>query len=711
MEHAFSKWLERSSESERAKAPEIVRALEAKPARGRGTPRHHERPREREDRRAAAEKPVPPYRGAARGAMPGAAQQPSRRADARPPVAGSGSVPAVQGRGAAIGTAATGSAGSRSGPAARSRAAAPAQRERTHSNGSPQPPQQSAIPARDDPSARGSVRVATADRSTPIPHFTERRSAAKGSQEADPSRRASALVAEGDSLYYEPKKMPAPALDPIELLPPAPRSDCLVYSTSSSLGSTVLVREPPTPLSGRRLGGIRRLSQTVRVQVGLDFGTSCTKVMYQRLGPVERVIRPMDFGHGLEDCPAFALPSVAAFDRNGELLLGDVAARRLGGGWGRGLTRFKMLTAGRHTPRFLDEPLDARFRAYVKLALGSERACPPEVLAATYLAFVMRRVRRYLEREFDSAELDVRYNTCVPVDQRQNDAVYAVFQRMAAVAQKIEEKGRDDDTAKTWLERALEFWPQVCYDEHGAQTRVFLVPEAVAATAGYLTSLARESGLHALVDIGAGTTDVSIFQVSLARRSGLTTLWYAARSIPMGAGRIEEMVATALRTTAAGASVTTAQVLRALSGDPDYRAICGRLVKHELTRMWNGTTKAWSEAYGKEPQQSSWTRTKVRVFLAGGGALIPEAASVFSQAWMRGWGPYPTRVVPEPDTGVARSGLPFARLCVAFGLATPVAELGNYAMPAEVKPMQRVVLPRRSYEQEGDQLLPRYGWT
>src|SRR5688572_17421342 len=100
--------------------------------------------------------------------------------------------------------------------------------------------------------------------------------------------------------------------------------------------------------------------------------------------------------------------------------------------------------------------------------------------------------------------------------------------------------------------------------------------------------------------------------------------------------------------------------------------------------MWNGTTKAWGEAYGKEPRQGSWMRKNVRVFLAGGGAMIPQATNVFSRSWMSGWGPYPTKPVPEPDTGGTRIGLPFARLCVAFGLATPIGEIGNHAMPAEI---------------------------
>jgi hypothetical protein len=520
--------------------------------------------------------------------------------------------------------------------------------------------------------------------------------------------------ADNEQPYYEPESMPRPRLESLVLLSPVPQSECVIWNGQEESASGSLSGSSSAPSVTRPMGGIRRVASTVRIQIGIDFGTSCTKIMYQRLGVAERIIRPIQLDHRLDDCPSFAVPSVAAFDQRGELLLGDVAARRLDGIWGRGLTRFKMLTAGRHAAQFLDRVLEARFRDYVKLALGDEYAINADNLSATYLAFVMRRTRRVLEGELGTRDLDLRFNTCVPVDQRQNDAVYSAFRKVAAVAQALEETGHDSDSCKTWLLRSVELWPHIAYSEHDARTRVFLVPEAVAATAGYLTSLARDSGLHALVDIGSGTTDVSIFQVNLAKGSGLTTLWYAARSIPIGMGRIEELVAATLRTSSSAHAPSSVEVHRALAGDPAYRAACESLVHTELTRMWHGTTKAWAEAYSKEPQQHRWMGGSVRVFLAGGGALVPATTTVFSRSWQPGWGPYPTRPLPEPDGGTSRAGHPYARLCVAFGLATPIGEIGEYSMPSEVKRVQRFPTFRssgRSDDQGGvDQLLPKYGW-
>lgn len=70
--------------------------------------------------------------------------------------------------------------------------------------------------------------------------------------------------------------------------------------------------------------------------------------------------------------------------------------------------------------------------------------------------------------------------------------------------------------------------------------------------------------------------------------------------------------------------------------------------------------------------------------MPGGGGLIPAVRDIFCNSWQRRRGPYPCTVLPKPD-GYDRTsiGAPFARLCVAHGLATPVPEMGHYVMQAE----------------------------
>jgi hypothetical protein len=459
---------------------------------------------------------------------------------------------------------------------------------------------------------------------------------------------------------------------------------------------------------------IRRAARVTRIQVGLDFGTSSTKVMYQVLGAPERVIRPLDFAHGLSGYPSFAVPSVATFDRAGQLHLGASAhTLTQQADPESALSRFKMLLAGQHDARFLDRENYARFQEHVYRATGGEATCTPESLTATYLAFTIRLVRGCLARAVGSKDLDLAFNVSVPVDQRENNKVFSAFERTIGCAQVLEQEADESHSARDWLAKARELLPTITYDAAAAATRVFVLPEALAASSGYITSLGRRSGLHALIDIGAGTTDVSIFDLQLMKASGARSTWYAARSLPFGAWRSEQLVMQHLRTLGRSDLADRGAIHAVLQQRDDVGLQCRRIVRNELTALWERTRATWSEAFNHLKQESAWRgKNKVKVFLAGGGALLPSAEVVFAKAWMTRWEPYNCSVMPDPDAPTQpRSDAPFARQCVAFGLSTPVPEIGHYVLPADAPNNTPPPAPRRLIESDGDQLLPRWGWT
>src|SRR5438445_9688111 len=68
--------------------------------------------------------------------------------------------------------------------------------------------------------------------------------------------------------------------------------------------------------------GIRVSREKVHVQVGVDFGTSTTKVAYRQIGGRGQV-KALNFDHGLPHYPGFCTPSLAAFDAKGNFLLGQ----------------------------------------------------------------------------------------------------------------------------------------------------------------------------------------------------------------------------------------------------------------------------------------------------------------------------------------------------------------------------------------------------
>lgn len=505
---------------------------------------------------------------------------------------------------------------------------------------------------------------------------------------------------------------PAPKVRPERPAPwQPPRERVLLVDSFGAAASGRIVGETAAGrVAGMATGTgsiFRRLQERPRIQVGLDFGTSSTKAMWSRLNVPDSEVRAIDFGHELAGVPSYCLPSIAAFDSKGNLALGDTALRLLPeDGVPFALSRFKMLLAGGVDARYLDARNKEMFDEHVRAATGDEGNCTPESLTVVYLAFAMRRVRRRLEAELNRTDLDLSFNTCVPVDQRANSAVFERFDRTTGAAERLERHAKDSESARSWLERAagaLTDGP-LSADER----RLFLVPEAVAGTAAYVASLRRDSGLHALIDIGAGTTDVSIFNLSLTQREGAISFWYSARSVPYGAGHIEARLRHLMRE--AGRTGSLAEVRKALGGERDGLADVAETLREELDRIRRRTNDAWAEAYGHNKLQSAWTRERVKVFLAGGGALIPEAREVFSRSWV-GWGPYPCHRVPDPESyDSRRAGGPFVRISVAYGLTTPIPVLGRWVMPADSPDHTPPPAPVRQWQQDGDQLIPRPGW-
>lgn len=458
--------------------------------------------------------------------------------------------------------------------------------------------------------------------------------------------------------------------------------------------------EPAAPVSAagpvRGPAVVLKRGRHATVQVGLDFGTSASKVMYTRLDTAQRTVRLLHWGESAAGYPSYCVPSLAAVDGRGRLLLGHQAAAVLAReGWTGGLSRFKMLLAGEVDPRFSEPAHAARVEAYAKERLAPEVPWSPAGLTATYLGWLMDQIRTRVRAELGVDEVNCIFNTCLPIDQHESP-VASHFERVMATAEWVANRQIDWATgAREALAEAGQHLPGARYDAAAPETRLFMVPEAVASAGAYVTSLRKRAGLHVFVDIGAGTTDLSIMNLHLRDRDAVRSFWYAARSVPAGTGRVEAVLGALLRE--ARGKLGTREELDAEMREPagTYRV----LIRDELVAIRKQTYPGWVEAYGHLSQQSAWTTDKVQVFLAGGGAALPEATKVFEHGWMAAWGPYRVRPLPPPDQAGSWAGdVPFGRIAVAFGLSTPRPELGDYSMPAESPNHTPPRLPVRDIE-------------
>lgn len=474
------------------------------------------------------------------------------------------------------------------------------------------------------------------------------------------------------------------------------------------------IEVPPEPKGPISDPIIRRQLKKIYLQVGLDFGTHSTKIVYSQIG--KQLSRAVNFKHNLPNYPKYCLPSVAAFDDHGKLLLGVEAAKLLQDKeWDSGLQRLKVIVAGNHDKAFKDPISHEKFYEHLKRH-GCNETLTPERLTAIYLAYAMKKARELIEErtEYKDVELDVTFNVCVPIDHLENNKVKSVFQNILTWAEAIERK---------WDEKGDEFEPiNASYDleskSHSEDRRVFLVPEAVAEMASYLVSLRKREGLHAIIDLGAGTTDVSICNLFIPS-SGSISYWYATRNIPAGTIKVGSIIASYLKEQANKRPCSCVEVSNFLDNLGSYHSSTTGTqegnwklmssIKDEIRAIRDSEDyrKTWGSAYMRHlKKQSAWE--KVEVFVSGGGANLPFIEEVFSIPW---WSQlekkYPVSSLPAPDDFSAEdSGAPFQRMAVAYGLARPIPELDDYVLPGYAPDHTPPPLPTRNGP-DRDDLYPK----
>jgi len=459
-------------------------------------------------------------------------------------------------------------------------------------------------------------------------------------------------------------------------------------------GETGSAAAPATekPQQPKRRKGIRRKQSVAHIHVGIDFGTSTTKVAYRQLGVSGRMARPLVKRHKLSAFDDFCVPSVAAFDSHGELQFGVAAAKALGR---RSLTSgfrwLKMLVAGKYDSSFSSPVITKAFDDYCQTKHAKSIPCIlPEVLTVAYLAYTLRNVRDELTRQIDQPRHEFYFNLPVPIDYIESNRVCEPYVRVMALAEKVADDWPKECCGNDFFDFCHENW-QKSTEKTCPSDRLHVIPESVAQTAAYLQSRGKSDGIHAFIDFGAGTTDVNILDLRNSRLRGALPKphWYAAKNLPRGTHYIEEIIhqwrkKKKMKTNAAA----ILEDIRMLKGRPDDLR---KEVTAELNKVWVQSRASWASAYKYFKQEKYWMADRVTVYVGGGGALNPLVPDVFKKSWMKGWGPYKVEDIPVPVDFDKGAGAPFSRMSVAYGLTFPEPELAKFSLPSE----QRDRTPRR----------------
>jgi len=236
----------------------------------------------------------------------------------------------------------------------------------------------------------------------------------------------------------------------------------------------------------------QRVSDKQQLIIGLDFGTAFTKVVIRETS----VAYAISFDEFSDSQNPYLLPGIFSIDEQKYCSLGkrDNPAEVI--------DNLKM--------RLLEKQPDS----------GGVDDCLVE--CAAFLALVIQHARyRFMEDEYatyKSKTLDWIVNVGIPTENFQNQVFLERYHKLVYAAWVVSISS--DTLNMKWITNIVSDVFKSPLPNHAASDQLIhpekigVFPEFAAQMTGYVKSPRRQSDLHILFDIGAGTTDLCIFNVT-----------------------------------------------------------------------------------------------------------------------------------------------------------------------------------------------------
>ncbi len=424
-------------------------------------------------------------------------------------------------------------------------------------------------------------------------------------------------------------------------------------------------------------------TETNTVVIGLDFGTSSSKVVLNNNSA--RKAFAINFGDQGHLSNRYLLPTRPYFDLQGKFKLSPVSGFIP-------LRELKSFLVGNRV-----SGLD-----YV----AEEQRASAEVLAVAYLARTLQIARSWYlstQREaFGHARIEWQLNLGIPAVGNAFDEKKAMFNKLAKAAwiascelAEITSAGVADIIAQTTDLRLNNS------DIHSDNINV--IPEIVAEILGYSRSSARRNGLHILVDIGAGTLDIT--SVNLHSDNGEDRYPILTGDVKwLGGFELHKHKIDTIRNEVAnwlgrfGKNEDPVQPLPTKNdnylptlvqlGLDDTRSLDREFYRKCKSAIHETLHYLRKRKYPNAPE---WT-TGITCFICGGGKNITfySEAVMEVDTWLRDNGRSAGLIVeelPAPDN-LDIGGLKEAeyhRIAVAYGLSFPHYDVGKIIPPSEIE--------------------------
>ena len=403
------------------------------------------------------------------------------------------------------------------------------------------------------------------------------------------------------------------------------------------------------------------------ITIGLDFGTAFTKVVIGE----SRVHYAVPLAEHVQNQNEYLLPCILSIDGSGICHL------------------------GKH-PAAVHKIDDLKMRI-----LNGDCSRSIQIEIAAFLALVLRRSRAWLQEEHTNVYKDRIpdwfINVGLPTDSfhdKELSNIYSHIIQMAwtsslskepltlSLIANIEDGGLssavDKDLFGNLIEKRID--PE----------KIGLFPEFVAQITGYVKSPLRSEKLHSLVDIGAGTVDITVFNVWQESGDDLFPI-FAKKVEKWGVNYLFEQRQAgcnfdnswSLEVGEDARNDEDTAKLFSIDGDT-LRKIDSPLGKKIQQLFMDELSYTKSK---KDPKSEKW-KTGVPLFLCGGGARLDFYKNIFNElADPKRKLKVVLKSLPKPndlDIGKMKED-DYDRLSVAYGLSFSVLDLGTVRTADQVE--------------------------
>ena len=370
--------------------------------------------------------------------------------------------------------------------------------------------------------------------------------------------------------------------------------------------------------------------------MGLDFGTSSTKVLYRELE--RQKVYPVEFKHAMRGYGNFMLPSIVSLvDDNSYFGTEPDSTSRVFLSLKRCMGCQANVFSNKSCPYY--ENRSNCFSLTDKD--DTEAHIPVKYMCAWYLGYVLKHAKQVIKRKYgEKYDIQLVYNLGIPIDHYQNQQCKKLFSDTFAVAERLSEKMRDGLPFSELCEMTREQFNHV--DEiPKEQIRTYIFTETIAAVVSDVLDPSYEAEeKHAIIDVGAGTTDITVLVLPglEARKGPQKFCVYHAQTFPIGADDIDQKILDRLQKNdktigkrgsslhairIAKQDVGTGDSLKVILGGKSYslpNGEYGKIVDSIANDIYENYRHVWCKAYQKEKRERFWRG--LTLFRIGGGNRI-----------------------------------------------------------------------------------------